>query len=109
MFFFGFFISPAIKVTLFQASLLNMEPTSAEVKAPIIAKPVSVCHTGGFIFASVREECCIMCQALLQLECHTSGLKTKKPTMIKPNKESSFVPVKIFCIHFPLLMPRVLM
>ncbi len=35
----GFFISPAIKVTLFQLSLLNMEPDMAEAMAPINAIP----------------------------------------------------------------------
>jgi rfaE bifunctional protein kinase chain/domain len=40
IFLLGFFISPAIKVTLFQESLLKIEPDMAEAIAPIKAMPV---------------------------------------------------------------------
>ena len=39
IFFLGFFISPAIKVTLFQASLEKIEPTMAAAIAPSTATP----------------------------------------------------------------------
>ena len=39
IFFFGFFISPAINVTLFQASLLKIDPTIDAAMAPNNAAP----------------------------------------------------------------------
>ena len=110
MFFAGFLISPAMNVTLFQASLLNTEPTMAAAMPPMRAAPamgVTVNPAEG-LQASLSEVF-VASQALAQLACHTSGLKAIKPATSNPNKESSLVPVKIFCIHLPLFTPLVLL
>src|SRR4051794_10401941 len=109
IFFCGFFISPAINVTLFQASLLKTDPTIAAAIPPNKAappieftlKPNEGLHT------SLRLDL-VATQAADQFACHTSGWNAMKPATISPNKAMSFVEVKIFWIHFPPFTPRVL-
>ena len=108
IFFFGFLISPAIKVTLFQASLLKIEPTIEEAIAPTAAAPIN----GRTIVlnppASVPAAIDCICQAFVQLACHTSPLAMMNPNTINPNKESNLVRVKVVCISLPPLIPLVL-
>src|SRR5690606_12805165 len=66
---FGFFISPAMKVTLFQASLEKMEPTMAETIPAKMAAP----NVG--IADSVAMSQRIVRQASDQLVSHISELK----------------------------------
>ena len=85
----GFFTSPAIKVTLFQASLLKIEPTIAAAIAPIIAVPA----------ISVQEEVAafqpFITNASVQFAFHISDLAANiNPKMISPNKLSNLVAVK---------------
>src|SRR6059058_5495442 len=85
---FGFFISPAINVTLFQESLLKIEPTIDAAIAPNAATVVySEKLPSGFIWCKV--------QALLQLRCQVPLFRAQKPNAIKPNKLSSLVRVKV--------------
>jgi hypothetical protein len=78
---FGFFISPAIKVTLFHASLLKIEPTIAAAMAPRAA------WLSGY--AAVFIQLCRF-QAFVQLAVHISGLNAKKPKPIRPKKTDQF-------------------
>src|SRR6059058_5435233 len=96
MFLFGFFISPAIKVTLFHASLLKIDPTIALAIAPIIAIPI----TGFQVIISVPFDVVwsddfIVLHASVQLLLHISALAATKPKSIKPNNASNFAEVKI--------------
>ena len=105
MFLFGFFISPAIKVTLFQASLLKILPTIALAIAPNAAP----FNKGSKLMTPlVLERCCIV-HASRQLACHTSHLKAMNPAMINPNSDNNLVEVKMVCINLPVLIPLVLM
>ena len=103
----GFFISPAIKVTLFQASLLKIEPTIEEAIAPTAAAPskgiIIACQPGLVSAGAVKF---FISQACCQFACHTSGFNIKNPTTISPNKESNLVTVKVVCINLPPCMPR---
>ena len=91
----GCFISPAIKVTLFQASLLKSEPISAtpnaEQSAPRLVSPEAD--------RKGREIFCDQCEA---------EEVAQRPKMIKPASESILVLVNIFWMILPLLMPRLL-
>ena len=94
----GFLISPAIKVTLFHASLLKIEPTIAAAIAPSPAARVKL---------SLLPRLCRF-HASVQLAAHTSFLNMINPKTIRPNKLASLVTVKVVCISLPLLIPRVL-
>src|SRR5450432_3186336 len=97
IFFCGFFISPAIKVTLFQASLLNTDPTIAAAIPPNKAAPPIECISkpSDGLQTSFRLDL-VATQAADQLACHTSGWKAINPAAIRPNKASSLVDVNIF-------------
>src|SRR5690606_2413239 len=96
---FGFFISPAMKVTLFQASLEKMEPTMAETIPAKMAAP----NVG--IADSVAMSQRIVRQASDQLVSHISELKPKvKPTTINPTRDNILTNVKRVCVIFPLLI-----
>ena len=65
----GFLISPAIKVTLFQESLLNIEPTMAADIRPIKAVP----PTGTQLLVTVPSKAvvtifCLAANALVQFK-----------------------------------------
>src|SRR5436853_7943780 len=88
----GFFISPAMNVTLFQASLLKMEPTIETAIAPNKKLKLSGCHETG----SPVVECVCMawkpvCQFRFQKSCFTS----RKPKMIKPKRDMIFAEVNV--------------
>src|SRR4051812_37362099 len=89
---FGFFISPAIKVTLFHASLLKTDPTMAAAMPPINAAPAIglTAKPAAGLQASFREVL-VEAQASVQFADQTSGLNIINPAMIKPNKDSSLV------------------
>ncbi|MNV74182.1 hypothetical protein D3C71_1673830 [compost metagenome] len=88
MFLRGFLISPAMKVTLFQASLENSEPTIAETTAANkVAPPMltAVC-VSGFQLNGVNTSA--------QLAFHTSDLNAKsKPVMISPKRDKILMTV----------------
>ena len=85
----GFFISPAINVTLFHASLLKIEPTIEAAIAPNIASPIT-----GVVLLSAAID--FMVQASCQLACQISDLAAnKKPNPISPNSETSLVTVNV--------------
>ena len=99
---FGFFISPAIKVTLFHASLLKIEPTIEAAMAPKIATPKMgvVLLSDAIVFIS---------HAFAQLASQILAFDAnKKPNPIKPNKEANLVMVKVDCIILPPCTPLVL-
>src|ERR1017187_9512006 len=109
IFFCGFFISPAMKVTLFHASLLKTDPTIAAAIPPNSAAPpieFMLKPSEGLQISFILD--LVACHAAPQFACHTSGWKAIKPAMIKPNKASSLVEVKIFWIHLLPFNPRVL-
>src|SRR5690348_7098341 len=98
---FGFFISPAIKVTLFQESLLKIDPT---MEAAIAPKAAAVAYWVKLpSMFSLRRF-----QALLQFRCQVLLLSAQKPKMIRPNKLMILVSVKMVWITLPLLTPLVL-
>ena len=93
----GFFISPAIKVTLFQESLLKIDPTIAAAINPIKAVPptgTQVCVTDPS--ANVEAIACLASNAFVQFSLQKLCLENKNPTIINPNKEMSLVNVKVF-------------
>ena len=99
---FGFLISPAIKVTLFHASLLNIEPTIEAAIAPKMATPKigAVLLSDAIVFIS---------HALAQLASQILAFDAnRKPNPIKPNKDASLVIVKVDCIILPPCTPLVL-
>src|SRR5438874_11499568 len=86
----GFLISPAMKVTLFHASELKIEPTMAEAIAPTVAKPISGTQLAGPLQLLMREECCFRFHASDQLLCHTPAFAANKnPKSIKPKSAIS--------------------
>ena len=86
---FGFLISPAINVTLFQASLLKIEPTIEAAMAPKIATPKI-----GVVLLS--EAIVFISHAFAQLASQILALDAnKKPNPINPNKEANLVMVKV--------------
>ncbi|MNE31990.1 hypothetical protein D3C80_1255830 [compost metagenome] len=94
---FGFFISPAIKVTLFQASLLKTEPTIAAAIPPSKAVPaIGATLNPPATLQLSTNEAFVAIQALVQLAFHTSGLNMTKPATIKPKSASNLVEVKMF-------------
>ena len=103
IFLFGFLTSPAINVTLFQASLLKIEPTIAAEMAPKIALPA----TPPKISPSLSR--LVIVQASAQFAFHISLFAaSKKPKMMRPNKDNNLITVNEVCNSFPSLMPRVL-
>src|SRR5687768_1844950 len=90
----GFLISPAINVTLFQESLLNIEPTIAAATAPKAAIIV-YCEKLPSPFNFWRF------QALLQLAFHISGFMASNPNRINANRLNNLVKVKVVCITLP--------
>ena len=79
---FGFLISPAIKVTPFQASLEKTEPTIAAEIAEIIVVPTIEDHK----LVSLSKDC--NAKAFSQLAFQISEFAAKaKPKIIKPNKD----------------------
>src|SRR3954453_1143073 len=89
----GLRTSPAVKVTLFQASLLKSEPT--------IATPTR--RTESKLHPALRQK-------PVKLEATASGLRpTKKPAAIKPRRAATLATVKTFCTTAPVRMPRVLL
>src|SRR3954464_6783188 len=92
---FGFFTSPAIKVILYQESLVKIAPTIAAAMAPNTAKPVTCVQK--FVLPSYPgklAECRMMVNGCCQLACHTSLLKANaKPQTIMPNSISSLIMV----------------
>ena len=86
IFLFGFLTSPAMKVTLFHASLLNIEPTMAAATAPRAAAMVSDSNVpSGLSF-------CIL-HAFCQLDVHISGFMTINPKIIRPKRLNNLVRV----------------
>src|ERR1700694_236638 len=108
MFLCGFLISPAMKVTLFQASLLKTEPTMAAAIPPNKAAPPMgvILNPSDGLHISLRLDL-LACHAASQFACQISGRKATNPAIISPNKASNLVDVKIFWIHFPPFTPRV--
>ncbi len=94
----GFFISPAIKVTLFHASLLKIDPTIAAAIAPTAAIVV---------YASILPSTLSLdrLHALAQLFCQTSPLIIINPNKINPNKLRILVTVNVVWIAFPPWIP----
>ena len=85
----GFLISPAIKVTLFQASLLKIDPTILAAIAPKIATPkMGVVAPSAAIFFILHASCQLAFQML-------AFDANKKPKPISPNKEANLVTVKV--------------
>src|SRR5665213_1213711 len=98
-----------MKVTLFQASLLNTEPTMAAAMPPNKAAPlIGVMLNPEEGLQMFLSEVLVDSQAPAQLACHTSGRKASSPARINPNRATSLVVVKTFCIRLPPLIPRVL-
>src|SRR5690349_10600148 len=95
IFLLGFFISPAINVTLFHASLLKIEPTIAAAIPPNKAVPAMgvIAKPAEGLQASFKDVI-VDCQAFVQFACHTSGLNMMNPAMISPNSDNNFVEVK---------------
>ena len=99
---FGFLISPAINVTLFQASLLKIEPTMEAAIAPNMATPKM-----GVVLLS--EAIVFISHALAQLASQILAFDAnKKPNTIKPNKEANLVMVNVDWIILPPCTPLVL-
>src|SRR5688572_21931223 len=91
----GFLTSPAIKVTLFHASELKILPTIADAIAPKAATPIKGVHELEVLEGSIREACCFIVQASVQLASQIAPFAAKKPKMIKPKSASSFAVVKV--------------
>ncbi|MNI04535.1 hypothetical protein D3C85_961600 [compost metagenome] len=98
----GFLISPAIKVTLCQESLLNIEPTIAAAMAP---KAASVVYDETDPLLGKAPSCHIFSQLLFQIPLS----KKNNPNIIKPNKLKSLATVNVVWITLPPLTPRLLM
>src|SRR5678816_3365241 len=99
---FGFFISPAINVTLFHASLLKIDPTMEAATAPSMA-------IGKYSFIVPSDEMPFRSQAFVQFVLQVPAFDpSKKPKTIRPNNERSLIAVKVVWISFPLLIPLVL-
>ena len=85
--FFGFFISMAIKVTLFHASLLKIEPTIEAAIAPSTATPItdviSVSVAIFFMGPGIRPPRA------------THLVSQQELNTMRPNKESNLVTVKV--------------
>src|SRR4029078_11821428 len=89
IFFLGFFISPAMKVTLFHASLLKIEPTMDAAMAPSAA-------IGKYSFIPPSSEILFIFHASCQFVCHVPDLDPiRKPNTIRPNKERSLTDVNV--------------
>src|SRR5689334_13381346 len=83
----GFFISPAIKVTLFQASLLKIDPTIATATAPASTSPLI-----GFQLPLLASNC-VEVKPVFQLADQKLSFTKRKPNMINPNKASNLAEV----------------
>ena len=101
---FGFLISPAMKVTPFQASLENIEPTQAAETAAIKAiPPTETQEPVSFISDFVA-------QASAQLAFQISALAPKaNPKMISPKSDKILMMVKTVCMILLFFTPRLLM
>ncbi len=83
----GFSISPSMNVTLFHASLLNMEPTMLAAIAPNIPAPITPSTPPPALNFFISN-------APVQFALHTSGLKNMMPAIINPKRERILVEVK---------------
>src|ERR1017187_8141065 len=89
IFFCGFFISPAMKVTLFHASLLKTDPTIAAAMPPNKAAPaIGVIANPALGLQVSINDALVAAHAFVQLASHIFELNAIKPAIIKPNKES---------------------
>ena len=92
----GFLISPAIKVTLFQESLLKIEPTIEAAIAPINTPPVMGCQlVGDNTPVAFEPRSCIACKPVCQFSDQKLCFASRKPKMISPKSETSLVTVKL--------------
>src|SRR4051812_28899583 len=91
----GFLTSPAMKVILFQASLLKIEPTIAAAIPPTTAAPV-IGDTRKPLpgLQLLISNAFVALQAFAQFAFHISALAARKnPKMINPNNESNLAEV----------------
>src|ERR1051325_10864490 len=95
--------SPAVKVTLFQASAANKEPIWAVHRPTKIPKTLKgeIPAAGGSTPTGV--------QASLKLPCTTAAFQpSRQPITITPTRVPIFILVKTFCMPLPYLSPRLL-
>src|SRR5690606_28616699 len=99
----GFLISPAMNVTLFQASLENKEPTIADTIAAKSAAPLILTNI------SPLKSHVLGVQASVQFKFHISDLKAViNPRIVNPPKESILTMVSTVCKILPFFTPLVL-
>ena len=88
----GFRTSPAVNVTLFQASDENNDPTIATPTSRMVVKPQSA-----------------LLQKFEKLRSMAAGLRPSRiPMPISPSKAATFAMVNTFCTWAPVRIPRVL-
>ena len=90
----GFLISPAINVTFSQATLLNTEPTIAELIKPIIRKTddgaLNSDHPAWLPASSLTGSVNLKSKPVAQLAFHISALAAmSRPNTINANNEKS--------------------
>src|ERR1041385_2195678 len=91
-----------MNVTLFQESLLKIDPIIAEAIAPRAAAIVKYSIGPSFDLSK-------SCHEFVQFAFHTSWFIKNKPKTINPNKLTILITVNVVWIIFPLCTPRELM
>ncbi|MNR04211.1 hypothetical protein D3C85_1201500 [compost metagenome] len=99
----GFLISPAMKVTPFQASLENKEPTREAETAAKRTDPPTVIQDP---LSTLKD---LVLQASAQLAFHISDLAPKvKPNIIRPKRDNILIMVRKVCSVLLSFTPRLL-